>query len=171
MVLLLYSTAFFSDIENSVWLTEEGLFNHYFVCRSSLSQWKTWTLLVQIPAILLCFFNIFLIQYSLWWVISFILPHYFCPLLSLQILCPRGGLTLKTQHVLNHELMSSMKEYLTQGRLIKDLKLLLTINLQHSRKYLPHPKKIMGLPKSQIQMLPWICKAISIFWNTVAFNL
>ncbi|KAL9963214.1 hypothetical protein ACROYT_G032392 [Oculina patagonica] len=32
-----------------------------------------------------------------------------------QVLCPRGGLTLKTQHVLNHELMSSMKEYLTQG--------------------------------------------------------
>ena len=33
-----------------------------------------------------------------------------------KVLCPRGGLTLKTQQVLNHELMSAMKEYLTQGR-------------------------------------------------------
>ncbi|RMX47670.1 hypothetical protein pdam_00013626 [Pocillopora damicornis] len=32
-----------------------------------------------------------------------------------QVLCTRGGLTLKTQQVLNHELMSAMKEYLTQG--------------------------------------------------------
>lgn len=32
-----------------------------------------------------------------------------------QVLCPRGGLMLKTQHVLNHELMSSMKEYLIPG--------------------------------------------------------
>ena len=33
-----------------------------------------------------------------------------------KVLCTRGGLTLKTQQVLNHELMSAMKEYLTQGR-------------------------------------------------------
>ena len=58
-------------------------------------------------------------------------------MLSFKVLCPRGGLTLKTQHVLNHELMSSMKEYLTQGRWINKLKLIL--NLQHSRKYFPFP--------------------------------
>ena len=38
--------------------------------------------------------------------------NFFCS----KVLCPRGGLTLKTQQVLNHELMSAMKEYLTQGR-------------------------------------------------------
>ncbi|XP_015756770.1 PREDICTED: DNA mismatch repair protein Msh6-like [Acropora digitifera] len=32
-----------------------------------------------------------------------------------QVLCCRGGVTLKTQHVLSHELMSSMKEYLIPG--------------------------------------------------------
>lgn len=38
--------------------------------------------------------------------------NFFCS----KVLCTRGGLTLKTQQVLNHELMSAMKEYLTQGR-------------------------------------------------------
>ena len=38
--------------------------------------------------------------------------NFFCS----KVLCTRGGLTMKTQQVLNHELMSAMKEYLTQGR-------------------------------------------------------
>ena len=38
--------------------------------------------------------------------------NFFCS----KVLCTRGGLTLKTQQVLNYELMSAMKEYLTQGR-------------------------------------------------------
>lgn len=100
----------------------------------------------------------------------FIFSNYVGLLLSFKVLCPRGGLTLKTQNVLNHELMSSMKEYLTQGRWINKLKHIL--NLQHTRNYFPFPApENYDLPpsKSQIQITFLYLWVFVQFLNVIAF--
>ena len=120
----------------------------------------------ELPSILLCFFTL---SFHLMMML-FIFSNYVCSLLSLKVLCRRGGLTLKTQHLLNHELMSSMKEYLTQGWWINKLKL--TFNLQHSRKYFPFPAPENYNPPPlpprplwnlRYEILSCICESLSRF--------